>query len=97
MKRYNTDNISEWANEVRAGESISLSGVIYTARDAAHKKICEAISHGEPLPFDLKGACIYYAGPGYRYYVGLVHISAGYHNHRNGRQHSTRLPNNFTH
>ena len=63
MKRYNTDNISEWANEVRAGESISLSGVIYTARDAAHKKICEAISHGEPLPFDLKGACIYYAGP----------------------------------
>ena len=38
MKHYNTANISEWAKDVAAGETVSLSGVIYTARDAAHKK-----------------------------------------------------------
>ena len=63
MKKYNLNNASEWAREVRAGDTVSLSGVIYTARDAAHKKICEAISKGENLPFDIKGATIYYAGP----------------------------------
>lgn len=63
MKRYNLECIGEWAHEINAGDCISLNGVIYTARDAAHKKICESISSGIQLPFDLKGACIYYAGP----------------------------------
>ena len=63
MKRYNLESIYEWSNELHAGDCVSLSGVIYTARDAAHKRICESLSKGDPLPFDLNGACIYYAGP----------------------------------
>jgi fumarate hydratase subunit beta len=46
-----------------AGDSISLSGVIYTARDAAHKRLAEALETATPLPFDLKGQTIYYMGP----------------------------------
>jgi fumarate hydratase subunit beta len=40
-----------------------LEGVVYTARDAAHRRIVEALDKGLPLPFDLKGQVIYYAGP----------------------------------
>ncbi len=46
-----------------AGDSISLSGIIYTARDAAHKRMVEALKKGEPLPFDIRGQTIYYMGP----------------------------------
>ena len=46
-----------------AGDSISLSGVIYTARDAAHKRLLENLNSGKPLPFDIKGQTIYYMGP----------------------------------
>ena len=46
-----------------AGDSISLSGIIYTARDAAHKRLIEALKSGRPLPFDIKGQTIYYMGP----------------------------------
>jgi fumarate hydratase subunit beta len=46
-----------------AGDSISLSGVIYTARDAAHKRLVEALKNGQPLPFDIRGQTIYYMGP----------------------------------
>ena len=46
-----------------AGDSISLSGVIYTARDAAHKRLVEALKNGEQLPFDIRGQTIYYMGP----------------------------------
>lgn len=49
--------------ELRAGDRVLLSGVIYTARDAAHKRIFQLLDEGAPLPFDLKGAVIYYAGP----------------------------------
>lgn len=45
------------------GARVLLSGVVYTARDAAHKRIVEALDKGLPLPFDLKGQVIYYAGP----------------------------------
>ena len=45
------------------GTRVLLSGVVYTARDAAHKRIVEALDSGSPLPFDLKGQVIYYAGP----------------------------------
>lgn len=48
---------------LHAGDSVLLSGVILTARDCAHKRLTELISGGEPLPFDLKDAIIYYAGP----------------------------------
>lgn len=62
-KSYNTANIEEWADKLVCGEEILLSGVVYTARDAAHKRIRALIEEGKPLPFELKNATIYYAGP----------------------------------
>lgn len=49
--------------ELRAGDRVLLSGTIYTARDAAHKRLFALLDAGEPLPFELEGAVIYYAGP----------------------------------
>lgn len=51
------------ASCLKAGDIVLLSGTIYTARDAAHKKMCFALKNGEPLPFDIKNSIIYYAGP----------------------------------
>lgn len=48
---------------LRAGDTVYISGVIYTARDAAHKKMIETLEKGGNLPFDIKDAVIYYAGP----------------------------------
>jgi fumarate hydratase subunit beta len=48
---------------LRAGDHVRLTGVIYTARDAAHKRLVEALDSGKPLPIDIKGAVIYYVGP----------------------------------
>lgn len=53
----------ETAKTIRSGESCLLTGVIYTARDAAHKRLVELVEKGEPLPFDIKDATIYYVGP----------------------------------
>ncbi|NLY39203.1 MAG: Fe-S-containing hydro-lyase [Firmicutes bacterium] len=49
--------------QLKAGDNVLISGVIYTARDAAHKKMAELIKAGQPLPIDLKGQIIYYVGP----------------------------------
>ena len=49
--------------ELKTGENVLLNGIIYTARDAAHKRIVEALEKGKPLPFELKGQTIYYMGP----------------------------------
>jgi fumarate hydratase subunit beta len=48
---------------LRSGQRVLLSGVMYTARDAAHKRMVEALDRGEALPFPAEGAAIYYAGP----------------------------------
>ncbi|MGE4298224.1 MAG: FumA C-terminus/TtdB family hydratase beta subunit [Desulfovibrionaceae bacterium] len=48
---------------LKAGDVVNLTGVIYTARDAAHKRLMASIDAGEPLPFELTGAAIYYVGP----------------------------------
>ena len=48
---------------LRAGDSVLLSGVVYTARDAAHARMVELIRQGKPLPIDLRGQVIYYVGP----------------------------------
>jgi len=48
---------------LKAGDKVEVYGVIYTARDQAHKRIVEAMEKGEPLPFELQGQIIYYAGP----------------------------------
>lgn len=53
----------ETVKSLAAGDMVLLSGVIYTARDAAHKRMMEVMDRGEKLPFELKGAVIYYAGP----------------------------------
>ena len=51
------------ARTLRSGDSCLLSGVIYTARDAAHKRLCELAEQGKPLPIDMTDAVIYYVGP----------------------------------
>ena len=51
------------AGDLRAGEYVLLSGTLYTARDAAHKRLVEALEKGEALPFPPEGATIYYTGP----------------------------------
>lgn len=51
------------AKSLRAGDSVLLSGTIYTARDAAHKKLYEMMQVGDALPFSMDGASIYYVGP----------------------------------
>ncbi len=53
----------EAASRLRAGDSCLLSGTIYTARDAAHKRLCMLIEQGKALPFELKNSVIYFVGP----------------------------------
>ncbi len=49
--------------ELKAGDNVLLTGVMYVARDAAHKRMVEALAHGKPLPFNIKGQTIYFTGP----------------------------------
>ena len=51
------------ARELKAGDSCLISGVIYTARDAAHKRLCELVAQGKELPLEIRDATIYYVGP----------------------------------
>lgn len=53
----------EVVNSLKAGDYVYITGTIYTARDAAHKKMYEAINNGESIPFELKNNIIYYLGP----------------------------------
>ena len=59
----NVSELKEYIPKIRVGDEVYLSGTVYTARDAAHKKIRLLIESRNPLPFPLDGACIYYAGP----------------------------------
>ncbi len=65
MSEYYLDlnNINEWAESLSVGDKVLLSGVVYTARDAAHKRIKKLIEEGASLPFDIKNSVVYYAGP----------------------------------
>ena len=49
--------------QLRAGDRVLLSGAVYTARDAAHKRLIELLDKGEKLPFELEGSVLYYVGP----------------------------------
>jgi fumarate hydratase subunit beta len=62
-KQINVPFSREEAKSLRAGDYVYLTGTIYVARDAAHKRMSEALAAGEPLPFDVKGQVIYYMGP----------------------------------
>jgi len=53
----------EILKDLKTGDNLLLTGVIYVARDAAHKRMVEALDQGKPLPFDVKGATIFYMGP----------------------------------
>lgn len=53
----------EMVDSLAAGQEVRLTGVIYTARDQAHKRLCALLAQGEALPLELKGAVIYFAGP----------------------------------
>lgn len=59
----NTPLKEEDIAKFKIGDQVILNGIIYTGRDAAHKKLVELINNGEELPFDLKGQIIYYVGP----------------------------------
>ena len=61
--RIRVEELRQKAPTLHAGDRVLLSGTVYTARDAAHKRIFALLDAGEALPFALEGACIYYAGP----------------------------------
>lgn len=63
MKNINVSELKTVAHELRVGDTVSLSGTVYTARDAAHKRIVAMLERGEEPPFEIEGAVIYYAGP----------------------------------
>lgn len=64
MNKYITVPFSgEEAKQLKSGDYVYLSGIIYTARDAAHKRMYEALERGEELPFEIKDNIIYYMGP----------------------------------
>ncbi len=64
MDRYiNAQIDNEIVNSLKAGDCVYITGTIYTARDAAHKRMYEAIKNGENIPFELKNNIIYYLGP----------------------------------
>lgn len=65
MAEYNINinQIKEYSPRLVAGDRVLLSGTVYTSRDAAHKRIFELLDNGGELPYELEGACIYFAGP----------------------------------
>ena len=63
IKSIKTPLFKETAIALRCGEEILLSGIIYTARDAAHARLIEAINKSETLPFNIENAIVYYVGP----------------------------------
>lgn len=56
MKKEDIQNL-------KAGDTVYLNGIVYSARDAAHKRMIESLNKNESLPFDIKNSCIYYLGP----------------------------------
>ena len=62
-KRITLPLTEELARTLKAGDTVLLTGEIYTSRDAGHKRMCETLAKGEELPFDPNNATIYYVGP----------------------------------
>ena len=61
--RLETPVDEKTARSLRAGDRVLVEGAVYTARDMAHRRICQALEAGQALPFDLEGAVIYFVGP----------------------------------
>ena len=62
-KRITTPLTEEKVKDLKAGDTVLISGVIYTSRDAAHKRLVDLLDEGKELPIDIKDAIIYYVGP----------------------------------
>lgn len=62
-KRITTPLTAEKVKDLKAGDNVLISGTVYTARDAAHKRLVELLDKGEKLPMDVEDAIIYYVGP----------------------------------
>ena len=62
-KKITTPLTREMVKDLKAGDSCLITGTIYTARDAAHKRLCELAAKGEKLPMDVENSIIYYVGP----------------------------------
>jgi fumarate hydratase subunit beta len=63
VKKITTPLDNRAVEDLRIGDEVLISGVVYQARDAAHKRLVELVRKGEPLPFELQGAVVYYMGP----------------------------------
>lgn len=63
MKKINLPLNDETIQNLKAGDAVLLSGQMFTARDAGHKRLTALINEGKPLPIDLKGQTVYYVGP----------------------------------
>ena len=62
-KKIQTPLTREIVSTLKAGDSCTITGTIYTARDAAHKRLCELVAQGKELPMEIKDAIIYFVGP----------------------------------
>ena len=63
VKKLRSPLTEAQVRSLKAGDEVLISGIIYTARDIAHKRLCEAIEAGKKLPIELEGAIIYFVGP----------------------------------
>lgn len=63
IKKLHLPLVEDELLKLRAGDKIEITGVIYTGRDAAHKRLVELLANNQPLPFDVNGGAIYYVGP----------------------------------
>lgn len=63
IKHITTPLTADTVKNLRAGDVVRITGPVYTARDAAHKRMTEALAAGKPLPFDINGQVVYYVGP----------------------------------
>lgn len=63
IKKIRTPLTSDQVQDLKAGDSVLITGYIYTARDAAHKRLVDLLDEGKELPFDIKDQIIYYVGP----------------------------------
>jgi len=63
IKKISTPLNNEMITRLKAGDSVLITGFIFTARDAAHKRLVELIEQGKELPVDIKEQIIYYVGP----------------------------------
>jgi fumarate hydratase subunit beta len=63
IKKIETPLTNDVLKDLKSGDNVLISGIIYTGRDAAHKRLCDLIKEGKELPFNVEGQIIYFVGP----------------------------------